>query len=127
MKWSEAVSWCRAHRTIAIVIAAISALALMSAYGAWSFRGKLQEAKRAEKGARQESKEIQREAEIQSEAFRKAIGATDPRLGEVLREIKGVRAGLAAVEAERRELWIPPAVDNGELAARFDRAVGALQ
>ncbi len=127
MWFTKVRAWVNTHRILALVIAALFLVALASAYDSCRHRSKLADAKAAEKAKAAEAEALKRENEVQTDAYQKAMGATDPRLGEVLREIKTVKTGLARVEAARRELWAVPAVDNGELVTRFDRAVEGLR
>jgi hypothetical protein len=120
--------WITSNRTnkiVAAVSAVLLVLALISAAGAWHFRGQMQAAKKAEKVQTERADALEKEGEVRDAAFRKAIGATEPALRSALAGVREARASLAQAEAARRDPWIPPAVDN--LAARFDRAVEALQ
>ena len=123
-KWITA---SRTNKIVTIIAAVLTVFALASAVGAWHFRGKMQESRKAEKVQSQKIEMLEKEAVLKDEAFRKAIGATEPALKSALAGVREAKATLAQVEASRRELWIPPAVDNGELVARFERALEQIQ
>jgi uncharacterized protein HemX len=117
----------RTNKILAGAIAILLVLALTSAVGAWHFRGRMNAAKEAEKAARQDMKDLQREGEIQKEAYQKAIGATEPALRSAIAGVREAKATLARAEEARRGIWTPPAVDNGDLVARFERALEAIR
>ena len=123
-------SWITASRTnkgVTIIAVVLTVLALTSAVGAWHFRTKMQEAKKAEKVQAAKIEALTKESEIRDAAYQKAIGATEPALRNALAGVREAKASLAQAEAARRELWTPPAVDNGDLVARFEKALERIQ
>jgi hypothetical protein len=121
-KWIAA---SRANKVVAAACAALSVLVVISSVSAYRFHSQAQAAKKAEKLQAERADKLQQEGESERKAWQDRIGATDPRLAAAIREVRTLTARLERIEAERRELWIPPAVDN--LAARFDRAVEGLR
>ena len=117
--------WAKKNKPAAAIIAVLLMGALVSAYGAWSFRSDAIMAKKAEKEQARRADTLEKEGEARDAAFRKALGATEPALKSALAGVREAKASLAQAEAARRELWTPPAIDN--LAARFDRAVEGLR
>jgi len=119
--------WMQKNKKAAAAIAVLLALALVSAVAAYKFHTRVQAAKQAEDVAKKRIDSLEKEAEAKTEAFQKAIGATEPALKNALQGVRDAKASLAQAEAVRRELWIPPAVDNGDLVVRFERALEALR
>ena len=122
-KWITS-SWT--NKVIAGIIAVLLVLALASLAGAWHFRGQMQVAKKAEKVQRERADTLVKEGEAREEAFRKALGATEVPLKNALAGVREAKASLAQAEAARRDRWTPPAVENGDLVARFERALEAI-
>ena len=106
---------------------ALLVLAGISLAGAWHFRGKMQEAKKAEKVQQDRADSLVKEAEARDAAYRNAISATDAPLKSALAGVREARTALARAEEARRDPWIPPAVDNGDLVARFERALEGIR
>lgn len=119
------LAWIRNNRLLAAVLGFLLVLAAVNGYGAWTYRAEALQAKQEIREKQEEADALRREAEIQRDAWSKRIGATDPRLEQVLREVRTVRANLAEIEGRRRELFVPPAVDN--LTARFEAALEAIR
>ena len=122
--------WITASRTnkiVTIIAVALTVFAAVSAVGAWHFRAKMQEARKAEKAQAQKIETLEKEAALKDEAFRKAIGATEIPLKNALQGVREAKASLAQVEASRRVLWTVPAVDNGDLVARFEKAIAGIK
>ena len=123
-KW---ITSSRTNKVIAGVLAVLLALALASLAGAWHFRGQMQVAKKAEKVQRERADTLVKEGEAREEAFRKALGATEVPLKNALAGVREAKTSLAQVEAARRDLWTPPAVENGDLVVRFERALEGIK
>ena len=121
------ITTSRTNKTVTIIAIALTVFALVSALGAWHFRAKMQEARKAEKVQAEKIESMTKEAEARDLAYRKALGATEIPLKNALQGVWEAKASLAQVEASRRELWIPPAVDSGELVARFEKALEAIK
>ena len=119
--------WIKKNPWIAGAIAALCLGVLASAHTAWRFHGQMRAAKESEKVAGEKIKALTKEAEAKDAAYQKAIGATEPALRNALAGVREARANLAQVEASRRGLWMAPAVDNGDLVARFERALEAIR
>lgn len=122
---SKVRTWVSSNRLLAAVIVVLFAAALASAYDSFRHRAMLSDSKKAEKQKAEEIETLKKEGAMQAEAFRSAIGATEPALKSALAGVREAKTSLVQAEAARRELWTPPAVDN--LAARFDRAVESLR
>ena len=123
-KW---ITSSRANKVIAGAIAVLLVLAIASLASAWHFRGQMQAAKKAEKVQQERADTLAKEGEAREEAFRKALGATDAPLKSALAGVREAKTSLAQAAAARRDLWTPPAVDNGDLVARFERALEAIR
>lgn len=119
--------WIKTNKIPVAVFAILCLVALCAAVDSYRHRGWLAESKQKEKEQGEKIETLTTEAAAKDEAFRTAIGATEPALKNALAGVKEARTSLAQVEAARREMWIPPAVDNGDLVARFNRAVEALK
>ena len=117
----------RANKVIAGVLVVLLALALASLTSAWHFRGQMQAAKKAEKVQRERADTLVKEGEVREEAFRKALGATEVPLKNALAGVREAKTSLAQVEAARRDRWTPPAVENGDLVARFEQALETIR
>lgn len=115
------------NKKTAAAIVVLLVLALVSALAAYEFHTRVQAAKQAEDVAKKRIESMEKEAEAKTEAFRAAIGATEPALKDALQGVRKAKESLIQVEAVRRELWVPPAVDNGDLVVRFERALEALR
>ena len=131
--WSKLWSWATANKT-AIIIVVLCLGVLASAYDSYRHRSMLAEAKKAEKEQTQKIETMEKEAALKDEAFRKAIGATEIPLKNALQGVREAREGvreakmaLSRIESQRSDLWIPPAVDNGDLVARFEKALEAIR
>jgi len=116
----------RTNKVIAGVRAVLLVLVLASLASAWHFRGQMQVAKKAEKVQRERVDTLVKEGEVREEAFRKALGATEVPLKNALAGVREAKASLAQAEAARRDRWTPPAVENGDLVARFERALETI-
>ena len=123
-KW---ITSSRTNKVIAGVLAVLLALALASLADAWHFRGQMQVAKKAEKVQRERVDTLVKEGEVREEAFRKALGATEDPLKNALAGVREAKASLAQAEAARQDPWTPPAVENGDLVARFERALKGIK
>jgi len=123
-KW---ITSSRANKVAAAACAVLLVLAIASLVSAWHFRGQMQAAKKAEKVQQERADTLEKEGEAKDVAFRKAMGVLDPALKSALAGVREAKASLAQAEAARRDLWTPPAVDNGDLVARFERALGAIK
>jgi hypothetical protein len=119
--------WIKKNPWIAGAFVILCLAALGSAYDSYRHRGMLAESKKAEKAQAAKIETLEKEGAAKDEAFRKAIGATEPALRGALAGVREAKASLAQVEAGRRELWTPPAVDNGDLVARFEKALEGLR
>lgn len=120
-------SWIKKNPWIAGAIAVLCLGALASAYDSYRHRSMLAEAKKAEKEQAQKIEMMEKEAALKDEAFRKAIGATEIPLKNALQGVREAKASLAQVEASRRGPWMAPAVDNGDLVARFEKAIAGIK
>ena len=117
----------RTNKVIAEVLAVLLVLALASFAGAWHFRGQMQAAKKAEKVQQERADTLVKEGEVREEVFRKALGATEVPLKNALAGVREAKTSLAQVEAARRDRWAPPAVENGDLVARFEQALKGIK
>jgi Flp pilus assembly protein TadB len=106
-------------------IVLLLAVALVFFAGAWKYRTSMQSATKAEKEKAAEAESLKEAAEAQGRAWKENLRATETSLVEARRQIQDLKGKLSKIEAERRVLWAPPAIDN--LAVRFDRAVEALR
>ena len=118
-------SWARGHKGLAAIFAALLLGASVSAWSAYRFRSAAIEAKKEIQAKEQEVTVLAKEGEIQREAWKRSMGTTETRLAQAQGEIRTLKALLGKIEAQRRELFDPPAIDN--LAARFDRALEGLK
>ncbi len=123
-KW---ITSSRANKVAVAAIAVLLVLALISSVSAYRFHSRMQEAKKAEKVQQERADSLVKEAEARDAAYRKAISATDGPLKSALAGVREARTALARAEDARRDPWIPPAVDNGDLVARFERALEGIR
>ena len=123
----EWITASRTNKTVTITAVVLTVLALTAVIGAWHFRGKMQESRKAEKEQAQKIETMEKEATLKDEAYRKAVVVKEEALKNALTRVRESKASLAQIEALRRGPWMVPAVDNGDLVARFERALERIQ
>jgi uncharacterized protein HemX len=118
-------SWVRAHPALAAIFAVVFLVVVGFAWSAYRYRSEAITAKQEIRKKVKAMEDLAQKEEIQRDAWQRRVGDTETRLSRAQGEIRTLRGRLGEIEARRRDLFVPPAIDN--LAARFDRAVMALK